>query len=175
MPSASSTPLDGSRRELSSNFGQASANFFSSRSFLPSRKRPSAIAVPPCADAAVANPHEAGDVQRAAEPHLVSPARRPLVDALGVDGLQGLDGHRKRQPAGRGDELAAVQDSLGPGLDWLADLIAVHDQHVCAAAGQLARDGETGEACPADEDVPVVLQGGTIGTPLGGSSGHGGC
>src|SRR5918992_563848 len=60
------------------------------------------------------------------------------------------------QPLGR--------DAARGGLA-LAYLIAVEHEHTCAALGQLARDGEAGEAGSADQDVGVPRQGSPLLTP----------
>src|SRR5262249_59232827 len=56
----------------------------------------------------------------------------------------------------------------------LADLVAVDDENVGARPGQLARDGESGEAGTADEDVAVAIERRAVLTALRGSARHGG-
>ena len=68
-----------------------------------------------------------------------------VVEALAL----GVHQAERPQPVGR--------DPAGRGLA-LADLVAVEDQHVGAGAGQLAGDGQTGEAGAADQDVVAPAQ-----------------
>ena len=54
----------------------------------------------------------------------------------------------------------------------LADLVAVEHEHARAAAGQLARDREAGEARSADENVVIPAERGTIGAAQSASCWH---
>ena len=82
-----------------------------------------------------------------------------LVEGLAMRGLelehgQPLGGHRARRRLP------------------LADLVAVHDEDLRAAACELARDREPGEARAADENIAIVLQAGALGSPLRGPDRH---
>ena len=86
------------------------------------------------------------------------------VHDQGVEALA-LGRHQPQppQPLGR--------DPAGGGLA-LADLVAVDDEDVCSGAGELACDGEAGEAGAADEDVALAVQRRTLVAALGGSDRH---
>ena len=88
---------------------------------------------------------------------------RGVDDELAERLAQGLLEAQRGQPRRRN----AARRGLA-----LADLVAVDDQNVGAAAGQLAGHGEPGKARAAHEDVAVALQGCALGAALGGSSGH---
>src|SRR4051794_35093175 len=74
-----------------------------------------------------------------------------------------LDAHRLQPRGGRG---------AGAGLP-LADLVAVDDEHVGAAAGQLARDRQPGEGGAADEHVGTLVQRRPLGAAQGAAPRHG--
>ena len=90
---------------------------------------------------------------------------RGVDDQLAEGLLQRLLQPEGTEPRGR--------DPAGRGLT-LADLVAIDDQDVGPAAGQLPGHGQTGEAGPADENVTVALQRCAVGSALGGSLWHGG-
>ena len=74
---------------------------------------------------------------------------RGVDDELAEGLLERLLEPQRVEPAGR--------DPARRGLP-LADLVAVDDEHVGAAAGQLARDRQAGEAGAADQHVAVAIE-----------------
>jgi len=55
-----------------------------------------------------------------------------------------------------------------------ADLVAVDNEHVGAARGQLTRYRETRKACAADQDIAVAIQRRPLVASLRGATWHGG-
>ncbi len=87
-----------------------------------------------------------------------------------------VEGHARELLADRARDAHRTQPRRRRGAGGggaLADLVAVEDQHVGAGAGQLARDGQPGEARAADQHVGArALQRSALRPAQRGAAGH---